>query len=290
MTVGATAGSGVVAEKKSRIWVVVYAVNIVLFFVLLILTIISGRRPQSKEAKLHEIGIPAFIRDAPASTGYAPQNIARAEQLLSGGDYASALRVLGSVIKSDSDRPLRGQALLMAGIAIATRSDHSDVAIQTFSYYVTQFPDQPGIPNAEYQLALLYLEKGRFDKAQTLLTKILRDFPNNAVSSSAAYLAAQSAETMEHSNSEANRRVGSVVSDLLPSQSVPLGTYIAAFLTTIVSTYLSNREKIHKGHSITVICVLVLAALATYTAFVNVRSRQDVSRALVTSAAEDGKR
>src|SRR5208283_1340639 len=170
------------------------------------------------------------------------------------------------------------------------RSDQSDTAIQTLTYYVSQFPTQPGFPNAEYQLALLLLEQGEFDKAQTLLTRILRDYPDSPIASSAAYLAAEAANTNERANARANRRLGSALSSLLPSQSGPLGTFLATVLTTIVSTYLSYREKIHKGQSSTVILVLLLVGLATYSAFLNVRSQQEDSRALVASVAQNGRR
>src|SRR5208283_6111691 len=122
MTSDTTEGSSTVPEKKSRVWVALYALNIILIFILLGVMIASGRGGRAADAKATATGIPRFVSEAPAQTGSAAENISRAEQLLAGGDLASALPILGSVVNSGSEEALRAKALFMAGTAIAARS------------------------------------------------------------------------------------------------------------------------------------------------------------------------
>jgi tetratricopeptide (TPR) repeat protein len=260
-----------------------YAASLLIVAAALLYTVIGSRRSAPSQFS-SQAPIPLLIQQAPTLSDAAETALSRAQDLVRQGDINQALSLFASVGKNAGNPSLQAEAVLTAATVLEFRTERTDEAAAMFAYFLRHFPGQRGVDSARYHLALWELKRARPASAQTLLTAILRDTPESPVASSAAYLAAEAAQVLAQRESAPNLRVGAVVADLLPSQQGPLGAVGLSIIIAVLSTFLSHRDKLRQGRPMTVLLVLLLAALSAYNVIINQQSRAKQNRVLAETA------
>ena len=101
-------------------------------------------------------------------------NLAEASRLIREGDYAAATVKIDAALAQNARDP---QARFMRGIVQTDQGD-TDEAIVTF---VALTEDYPELPEPHNNLAVIWAQKGRYDKAKTELDIALAAHPDYAI-------------------------------------------------------------------------------------------------------------
>jgi hypothetical protein len=206
------------------------------------------------------------------------------------GDVDRALAIFGSVAKNAKDEAVQGRAVLLAATVLEVHTTRLDESAGLFRYFLYRYRDQKGTDSARYHLGLLELRRGNLAEAESLLTALLRDTPDSPVATSASYLAAETAKVLAQRESAPNLRLGTVVADLLPSQSGPMAGLAASVILTLISTLFSHKDTLRKGKPLTRLLVLLIVGLSVFNAVVNQQSRAQQTRVLAAAASQQSAR
>ncbi len=101
-------------------------------------------------------------------------NLAEASQLIRDGDYAGAMVRIDAALAQNARDP---QARFMRGIVQTDQGD-TDEAVATF---VALTEDYPELPEPHNNLAVIWAQKGRYDKAKTELEIALAAHPDYVI-------------------------------------------------------------------------------------------------------------
>jgi tetratricopeptide (TPR) repeat protein len=117
----------------------------------------------------------------PTSANVVPQRtpgltpeLADAPRLIGEGDYAAALAKIDAVLATDSKNP---QARFLKGVVQNDRGE-TDAAIATFQGLNEDYPE---LPEPYNNLAVIWAQRGEYDKARKALETALVTRPNYAI-------------------------------------------------------------------------------------------------------------
>ena len=274
--------------SRSRVRIAFYSFSILVVVGTLLYTIIRARRSTAPSSSAPRV--PALIEQAPALTDLPEVTLKQAEILAQQGDADRALALFGSVARNAKDDALQSRAVLLAATVLEVRITRLDEAAGLFRYFLYRYRDQKGTDSARYHLGLFELKRGNLAEAESLLTALLRDAPDSPVAASASYLAADTAKVLAQRESAPNLRIGTVVAQLLPSQSGPMAGLAASVILTLLSTLFSHKDALRKGKPLTRLLVVLIVALSVFSAVVNQQSRVQQTRALVAAALQQSAR
>ena len=117
----------------------------------------------------------------PASTSAVPQrtpgltpDLAEAARLIREGQYAPALAKIDSVLAADGKNP---QARFLKGV-VQTDQAETEAAIATFQALTEDYPE---LPEPYNNLAVIWAQRGEYDKARKALELALASRPDYAI-------------------------------------------------------------------------------------------------------------
>lgn len=100
----------------------------------------------------------------------------KAEHFYRKNDYASAAPIYASLRSSQLSMRIRAEAAYRLGWCYAQMKQGPQL-IEAFSYFLTNFPDNPQVPSALMQRALAYQETKNLDGAVADLTTLIAKYP-----------------------------------------------------------------------------------------------------------------
>jgi tetratricopeptide (TPR) repeat protein len=116
---------------------------------------------------------PAALTVKPQTPGLTPE-LAEASRLIRDGEYEQALAKVDAVLATDSRNP---QARFLKGV-IQTEQQEVDDAILTFQALTEDFPE---LPEPHNNLAVIWAQRGNYDKARRELELALAARPDYGI-------------------------------------------------------------------------------------------------------------
>jgi tetratricopeptide (TPR) repeat protein len=117
---------------------------------------------------------PSSINAAPPpSPGVSPE-LAEAARLLREGQHANALAKIDAVLAKDAKNP---QARFLRGVVLSDEGENDDAA-EIFEGLTEDYPE---LPEPHNNLAVIWAQQGKYDKAKTALETALAARPDYAI-------------------------------------------------------------------------------------------------------------
>jgi TolA-binding protein len=100
--------------------------------------------------------------------------------------FVSALLILGALVQGCSRQPTEEELLKSA--TVHHGSDEFDEALSDFQQLTELYPKSTKMPEVLYAMGIIYQnEKKEYGKAESLYTKLVMNFPDEATAQGAAY-------------------------------------------------------------------------------------------------------
>jgi tetratricopeptide (TPR) repeat protein len=117
---------------------------------------------------------PSAATTAPAATPGLTPDLAEATRMIQEGQYASARVKIDAALAADAKNP---QARFLRGVVQADQ-DEPDEALATFQALTEDFPE---LPEPYNNLAVIWAQRGQYEKARTALESAIASHPDYAI-------------------------------------------------------------------------------------------------------------
>jgi tetratricopeptide (TPR) repeat protein len=117
---------------------------------------------------------PPSATTTPAATPGLTPDLAEATRMIQEGQYASARVKIDAVLAADAKNP---QARFLRGVVQADQ-DQPDEALATFQALTEDFPE---LPEPHNNLAVIWAQRGQYEKARTALESAIASHPDYAI-------------------------------------------------------------------------------------------------------------
>jgi Flp pilus assembly protein TadD len=117
---------------------------------------------------------PSAATTAPSSTPGLTPDLAEATRMIREGQYASARVKIDAALAANAKNP---QARFLRGVVQADQ-DQTDEAVATFQALTEDFPE---LPEPYNNLAVIWAQRGQYEKARTALESAIASHPDYAI-------------------------------------------------------------------------------------------------------------
>ncbi len=117
---------------------------------------------------------PSAATTTPAATPGLTPDLAEATRMIREGQYASARVKIDAALAANAKNP---QARFLRGVVQADQ-DQADEAVATFQALTEDFPE---LPEPYNNLAVIWAQRGQYEKARTALESAIASHPDYAI-------------------------------------------------------------------------------------------------------------
>jgi Flp pilus assembly protein TadD len=117
---------------------------------------------------------PSAATTAPSATPGLTPDLAEATRMIREGQYASARVKIDAALAANAKNP---QARFLRGVVQADQ-DQADEAVATFQALTEDFPE---LPEPYNNLAVIWAQRGQYEKARTALESAIASHPDYAI-------------------------------------------------------------------------------------------------------------
>ena len=117
---------------------------------------------------------PSAATTAPSATPGLTPDLAEATRMIREGQYASARVKIDAALAANARNP---QARFLRGVVQADQ-DQTDEAVATFQALTEDFPE---LPEPYNNLAVIWAQRGQYEKARTALESAIASHPDYAI-------------------------------------------------------------------------------------------------------------
>ena len=192
-----------------------------------------------------------------------------AKKLFAEARYREAVSVAAQVSPDEAPKRIRASAMILAGQALMQINDAPSrrYAREAYQMYLGQFPKEAQADAARYGLGLIALEDSDAPGALMHFTSLLRDYPDSAFSSNAAFFSSHIATFNDAQNDTLKGQVLRFASPFLPSNPAALVAVLTS-LASVLVWFLFDWESLYqklfvKKDRVVWLLLAVFAALAT---------------------------
>ncbi len=192
-----------------------------------------------------------------------------AKKLFADGRYAEVVPVAAKLSAAGAPPRVKASAMMLAGQALMQINDAPSrrYARELYDLYIEQFSNEGQVDGARYSLGLIAMTDGDAPAALMQFTTLLRDHPDSAFASNAAYFASHIATLNQRQNDSLKGRTLRLASPFLPSSApalVAVLTSLASVLAWFMFDWQSLYQKLFvKKDPLVWSLLVVFAALAT---------------------------
>jgi tetratricopeptide (TPR) repeat protein len=117
---------------------------------------------------------PSAAKTVPAATPGLTPDLAEAARMIQDGEYAGARVKIDAALAADAKNP---QARFLRGVVQADQ-DEPDKAVATFQALTEDFPE---LPEPYNNLAVIWAQRGQYEKARAALESAIASHPDYAI-------------------------------------------------------------------------------------------------------------
>ncbi|MFW5490492.1 MAG: SpoIID/LytB domain-containing protein [Desulfovibrio sp.] len=187
---------------------------------------------------LSAVGIYQARAQTPVGFDPAPL-LKQASELLDQGRLLECVDAYNTIAQYSPTAQEKAFALVRMADVMALFLDRKEEALKIYERAIHDYPGQPALENALFNMSMILYEQGRLQRAQDGFVRFLKEFPNSPRSFTASYMAERIATEQEKSPQEAPKSAANKKLQSAPNVRVAL-----AIKKNSVSFTLHSQTKI----------------------------------------------